>query len=626
VGIATDINYYCKACKTSASALADRSDYMEKNSGTTFVRSERRIDSYEMNWHLLLATQLMGEAQVGGSIIGMFLDLTREAFRNVWASMEDALGVEEREIGRQCCDLNLMKETMGTVGQMSDDGKVRYPIQASYDMGWQKAARTYDSLSGHGLMIGHRTKNVVCYQNYSKSCGKCTLHSKKMERQKTPNLPVSEHRCPKNHTGSSKGMEAKACLDCVVKVWSHGEIPAFVRLICIDDDASTKAYLAHSFFDLDAKGLPRPKNKKGEQKTGKRNDKGHLIRDHPAIVFLADLSHRIRTFGKYVYALKNAAINTSEMNDIDALRLKRNFAWWLFTGSRLTYEEFVASARSPVLHHFNDHSECGTWCKHRTKTAVELKTLTKYRCKVKNEKLFEQCMELIGRFTSDERLGECFHEMSSQKNKAMNQSIMRYAPKDKTYCRTMALTSRVNIAIGVDCVGHAQYYGRVFTAMGFQRTELTFSGLRRLWRKKEYGRIYKGEKSVKRRRRLAATMKMTDGCTKMKEDAEAGACYGTGICVEGEDDVEVEVQPKKKRARRNNPLTSAQQVGCKCGGLDHSRVNSKKCPWRGLSKKEHEAKYENRMKECEVVVPMDLILGSTIATTGNVQFTGKCLA
>jgi hypothetical protein len=55
-------------------------------------------------------------------------------------------------------------------------------------------------------------------------------------------------------------------------------------------------------------------------------------------------------------------------------------------------------------------------------------------------------------------------------------------------------------------------------------------------------------------------------------------------------------------------------------------VNSKKCPWRGLSKKEHEAKYENRMKECEVVVPMDLILGSTIATTGNVQFTGKCLA
>jgi hypothetical protein len=60
-----------------------------------------------------MATQLMGESQVGGYIIGMLLDLTREAFRNSWAPMEDALGVEQWEIGRQCCDLNLLKETMG---------------------------------------------------------------------------------------------------------------------------------------------------------------------------------------------------------------------------------------------------------------------------------------------------------------------------------------------------------------------------------------------------------------------------------------------------------------------------------------------------------------------------------
>ena len=46
--------------------------------------------------------------------------------------------------------------------------------------------------------------------------------------------------------------------------------------------------------------------------------------------------------------------------------------------------------------------------------------------------------------------------MSSQKNEAMNKSIMRYAPKDKTYARTMALTWRINLAIGIDCVGHAK--------------------------------------------------------------------------------------------------------------------------------------------------------------------------
>jgi hypothetical protein len=53
-----------------------------------------------------MATQLMGESQVGGSIIGLFLDLSREAFCNAWAPMEDALGVEQRKIGQEVVDFN----------------------------------------------------------------------------------------------------------------------------------------------------------------------------------------------------------------------------------------------------------------------------------------------------------------------------------------------------------------------------------------------------------------------------------------------------------------------------------------------------------------------------------------
>jgi hypothetical protein len=51
---------------------------------------------------------------------------------------------------------------MGKTGQLGEDGKVRYPIDVSYDMGWQKAK---NSLTGHGLMIGNATKNVVAFQN-----------------------------------------------------------------------------------------------------------------------------------------------------------------------------------------------------------------------------------------------------------------------------------------------------------------------------------------------------------------------------------------------------------------------------------------------------------------------------
>jgi hypothetical protein len=67
--------------------------------------------------------------------------------------------------------------------------------------------------------------------------------------------------------------------------------------------------------------------------------------------------------------------------------------------------------------------------------------------------------------------------MSFQKNEAKNRSIMRYAPKEKIYAWTMALTSRINIAIGIGIVGHAKFYERLFGAMGFQMTALSFSAL-----------------------------------------------------------------------------------------------------------------------------------------------------
>jgi hypothetical protein len=622
IGIATEIDFCCRSCHNKGAVLADRRNHVEDNAESNFIRRERRVDSYEMNWRLVMATQLMGESQVGGSIISMFLDLSREAFRNSWSPMEDLLGVEQREIGRQCCNLNLMKETMGREGVLTADGTVKYPIHVSYDMGWQKSAKTYDSLTGHGLMIGNRTKAVVAYQNYSKACGACEIHSKKMQKDKTPDLPAPSHLCPKNHTGSSKGMEAKAALDCVNKVWTHDEIAAFIELICIDDDASTKAYLCHSFFELDSKNIPRPKNKKGEPKTGKKNDKGQLWKDHPIIVFLADLSHRVRTFAKYLYALKTLGVGKSEMNAIDCLRLKRNYAWWLFTGTKLTFEEFRNQAKSPILHHFNDHSQCGTWCQHTKKSKDELRKLKKYRCKERNAKLYLQCDEIMERFCSEERLRECHHQMSSQKNEAMNRSIMRYAPKDKTYGRTMALTSRINIAIGIDCVGHPEYYERLFKAMHFGITELTYSGLRRMWRKKEYGRMYSGLKSVKLRRRLKARTKMIEGVAKMEVDLEEGRCYSTGIVLENEDDQQGE-PPARKKGRRNNPLTNAKQV-CKCGGEDHQRVSSKNCPWKGWSKKMISENYGKRMKDMRLMTAeIDTAEESTKSTTENVQSTGK---
>jgi hypothetical protein len=143
---------------------------------------------------------------------------------------------------------------------------------------------------------------------------------------------------------------------------------------------------------------------------------------------------------------------TGEISLVDCLRLKRNYAWWLFSGRKLIYDEFKRTSKSPVLHHFNNHSTCGSWCKHTKKCEEELKTLKKYRSKETNAGLYLLCSEIIERFSQEANLRECHHRMHSQKNEAMNRSIMRYryCPKEKTYSRTMSLTSRIALAVGID--------------------------------------------------------------------------------------------------------------------------------------------------------------------------------
>jgi hypothetical protein len=88
IGIATELDYWCQSCKNIALALPDHSVHVEENSELTFISRKQHINSYQLNWRLVMSMQLMGESQVGGSIIGMFLDLTREAFQHSWAPMD----------------------------------------------------------------------------------------------------------------------------------------------------------------------------------------------------------------------------------------------------------------------------------------------------------------------------------------------------------------------------------------------------------------------------------------------------------------------------------------------------------------------------------------------------------
>ena len=113
-------------------------------------------------------------------------------------------------------------------------------IVASYDMGWQRrgSGRTYNSMCGHGSLMGQETKQIIDYGYRCKSCRCCKIATRE---KREPN----SHDCRKNWTGSSKAMEASVA----VEVMNHTCSPeSKVQTIIMDDDTTTLSHLRNEYY------------------------------------------------------------------------------------------------------------------------------------------------------------------------------------------------------------------------------------------------------------------------------------------------------------------------------------------------------------------------------------------
>jgi hypothetical protein len=191
------------------------------------------------------------------------------------------------------------------------------PLIVSFDMGWQRRGRSYNSFSGHALLIDVRIGKVVRMKIFSQQCLKCSSFSR--QGLAVENRPV--HNCAKHYKGSSKGIEARgsATLEMVKEGSEHNTVRACVTKMVIEDDTSTWGLLSHSLRKVAQRvvNYEWPVNLKGN-KIPKAKVVGRLPFDHRVIEFLADLMHRIRTFGKYVFGLTNAPVSTSTCTMVDA--------------------------------------------------------------------------------------------------------------------------------------------------------------------------------------------------------------------------------------------------------------------------------------------------------------------
>ena len=94
-----------------------------------------------------------------------------------------------------------------------------------------------------------------------------------------------------------------------------------------------------------------------------------------------------------------------------------------------------------------------------------------FRCKKADSKLYKQLCEAIAPYLTDEKLRMLNHLWSTQLNEAMNNSISSYAPKTKTFCRTMLLLTRVGIAAAIQALGYLEFWTLVFTELGIDMAQ-----------------------------------------------------------------------------------------------------------------------------------------------------------
>ena len=81
---------------------------------------------------------------------------------------------------------------------------------------------------------------------------------------------------------------------------------------------------------------------------------------------------------------------------------------------------------------------------------VERKLLRKhenyYLCKIKDNKVYKQFLEVYLPNVIDNARKECDHLWDTQLNESRNQSVAKYADKRKTFSKSMGLVNRVSCA------------------------------------------------------------------------------------------------------------------------------------------------------------------------------------
>lgn len=614
IGIATTVFLTCTDCKVKAQVSepglpipggGTPIDGSVLLSEPAVEPSRRSFKDFPVHYSLVLLMQ-----QLGCGLDGLRSVLTHLGLRKTvgdwvkWRYIMDQIGIAQHDIANECCKNNLRAEILeakerGMETQVDSKGVTRQGIVVSLDMGWQKRAsgNRYDSGSGVSMMIGGWLKKILARHPCSKFCRACDEHTRRHKiigNDDTNIVPkVRDHRCPKNYTGSSKGMEAHAAVECVKSVFYlsaavENYLPAFVDITISDDDSTTWANLQQSLEQrllehneaLAEQNLPPitsqqcewwPKTTKGKPK----DDHGKLsVHELAPRVNLADPNHRTKVLGKHLYPLTGVRKSSGKkISKAMAERLKLHFGKALHQNRHKEGAELRLALLASLEHEFGNHEHCSKdWCRYlKAKTDEARSDLApRWMNKEDDATLYEALRSIYEVFLSPLKIQQMHHSHDTQKNEALNNKIVRCCPKTKTFSKSMVLFDRVDWVVIEDSIGGEAAVIAIFKKLGFcNAPQLVMDYYIYNDKRRARHSNYVAKKEVKHRRRKTLNEKIWAERAQVKTDREKGKEYGSGVAF---DQPNLTKKPPKTTAAADKRCAA-------CGGAGHSRRSHRLCPF-----------------------------------------------
>ncbi|XP_068698222.1 uncharacterized protein [Montipora foliosa] len=289
----------------------------------------------------------------------------------------------------------------------TDDSLTR--LVASYDMAWQRRSngRTYNSLSGHGSLIGKETGKIIGVGTRITACRVCDTAASSQKE------PKKKHDCRVNWDGSSKGMEPNLAVEMLNTV---KEDNFAVTTLIGDDDTTTMANV--------------------------RQNVSHTVEKW------SDINHSKKSLGSRLYNLQkqHKARTTTVIK-----YLQKCFAYALCQNKGMP-EEIRMAIESIIPHAFREHESCGSRCQFLTDPdTYKPKSLPK-GLDLKGEALQGDLTVIFSSFAKNaEKLAPCGSTLS---NESFNNTVASKAPKARHYSGSESLDFHVKAATCQKNVGH----------------------------------------------------------------------------------------------------------------------------------------------------------------------------